>query len=146
MSQETATIGTFLMYKKSGEQDFKELVPIVDYPALGGEPEQIDVTDLSDTMQRFVLGVQKLKTFEFKAHYYLDTYKTIKELEKEQGLTIAVWLGGKDEGTGKLVPQGQDGKFQFGGTIAVKVEGGKVNEARTMTITVAPNTGITLVQ
>lgn len=142
MSQETTTIGTFLMYKKNGEQDFKNLIPITEYPKLGGTPEQKEVTDMSDVMERFVLGVQKLATFEFKSHYYLDTYRTIKELEKEQGLTFAVWLGGKDDGTGKLVPQGQDGKFQFGGTISVSVDGGKVNEVRTMTITIAPNTRI----
>lgn len=142
MSQETTTIGTFLMYQKKGEQDFKNLIPITEYPKLGGTPEQKEVTDMSDIMERFVLGVQKLATFEFKSHYYLDTYKTIKELEKEEGLTFAVWFGGKDEGTGKLVPQGQDGKFLFGGTISVSVDGGKVNEVRTMTITIAPNTRI----
>lgn len=142
MSQETTTIGTFLMYKKSSEQEFKNLVPITEYPVLGGTPEQKEVTDMSDIAERFVLGVQKLSTFEFKSHYYLDTYKTIKGLEKEEGLTFAVWLGGKDDGTSKLVPQGQDGKFQFGGTISVRVDGGKVNEVRTMTITIAPNTRI----
>lgn len=142
MSRETTTIGTFLMYQKKGEQDFKNLIPITEYPKLGGTPEQKEVTDMSDIMERFVLGVQKLATFKFKSYYYLDTYKTIKELEKEEGLTFAVWFGGKDEGTGKLVPQGQDGKFLFGGTISVSVDGGKVNEVRTMTITIAPNTRI----
>lgn len=142
MNQEITTIGTFLMCKKKGEQDFKNLIPITEYPKLGGTPEQKEVTDMSDIMERFVLGVQKLSTFEFKTHYYLETYKKIKELEKEEGLTFAVWFGGKDEGTGKLVPQGQDGKFEFGGTISVSVDGGKVNEVRTMTITIAPNTRI----
>lgn len=137
MSQETTTIGTFLMCKKKDEQDFKNLVPITEFPALGGDPELKPVTDMSDIAERFVLGVQKMPAFQFKAHYYLDTYKEIKALEKEQGLTFAVWFGGKDEGTGKLVPQGQDGKFPFGGTISVKVDGGKVNEVRTMTITIA---------
>lgn len=144
--KETSTIGTFLMYKKASEQDFKELIPIVDYPALGGDPEQIDITDLSDVMKRSILGVQNLEVLKFKSHYYIEKYREIKALEAEPDLTFAVWFGGKEGESGKLVPQGQDGKFQFGATIAVKVEGGKTNEARAMTTTLAPNTAITLVQ
>lgn len=135
--RETNTIGTYLM-KKNGE-NWEKLIDILDYPALGGKPESIDVTNLSDRMQRFISGVQKLEALEFKCHYTEggEAYKKLKELENQQ-LELAVWFGAD----GKQAPIGKDGKFSFNGTLAVAVNGNGVNEARTMTITITPNTEI----
>lgn len=125
----TATIGTYLMYKN--QDNWEKLIDIVNYPDLGGKPEKIDVTTLSDKMEQSILGVQKLDTLEFEVFYTLEDYKKLKALENKQ-LDLGVWFGYEDDEA-----KGKDGKMTFKGTLAVMVKGGAVNEARKMTLTVA---------
>jgi hypothetical protein len=56
---------------------------------------------------------------------------------------FAVWLGGT-ESNGVVTPTGSDGKFEFGGQLAVYVNGGGVNEVRKMTVSIAATTAISL--
>ena len=50
-----STINTVLKFG-TAQGSLTKLCKIKSYPALGGEPEQIEITDLEDTMQTFVLG------------------------------------------------------------------------------------------
>lgn len=52
-----ATMGTYLMYKASGSSEFTKLVDIKNFPDLGGEPERVDVTTLSDRVRKYAMGV-----------------------------------------------------------------------------------------
>lgn len=135
-----STYKVFLMKKGSGDT-YAKLVDIKDYPDLGGAPEMLETTTLSDKMQTFIEGIQQLDALEFTANYTKADYETLKALEGTQ-TDFAVWFGAT-ESQGVLTPSGSDGKFSFKGTLSVFVNGGGVNEVVDMTITIAPSTIIT---
>ena len=135
----TSSYKTFLM-QKSGSA-WSKLVDIVDSPDLGGEPERIDVTTLSNKMRTYVEGVQDVDSMNFTANYDKTDYTTIQALAGQSG-DYAVWFGGTESG-GVVTPTGSEGKFSWTGTISVYVNGMGVNEARQMTITAIPSTDIT---
>jgi hypothetical protein len=131
---------TFLMHKNSDA--YEKLVDIKDFPDLGGEPEMLETTTLSDSMQTFIEGIQSSEALEFTINYDLETYKTISEMkgtEKE----FAVWFGGT-ETAGTVTPTGGEGKFEFKGYISIRVGGKGVNEVKEATISIAPSTPIIL--
>lgn len=136
-----STFKVFLMKKKT-TNDWEKLIDIKSFPDLGGAPETIETTTLSDPMQTYTLGIQSLDALEFEANYTLDEYKALKALE---GVTndYAVWLGGTETG-GVITPTGVNGKYKFKGQLSVFPSGGGVNEVVGMTITIAPSTPITL--
>ena len=135
-----STYKTFLMHKASASASYEKLVDIKEFPDLGGEPELIDVTTLSDKITHYVMGVQSNEGLTFTANYDKADFTAIKALE---GLTesYAVWLGGTESG-GVLTPTGSEGKFSFEGQLSVFVAGGGVNAAVDMSITIAPSTDI----
>lgn len=130
------TYKTFLMIKKGGK--YEKLVDIKTSPAMGGNPEMLDTTTLSDRMETKVLGIQKLEPLKFETNYTLDDYKKLKEIESKQN-DFAVWYGGT-ELSETVIPTGEDGKWKFSGTLKVTADGGSVNTVRKMTITIAPST------
>lgn len=131
----------FLMKKDTGAATFTKLIDIKEFPDLGGTPELLETTTLSDKMQTYIPGIQSLDSLEFKANYTLTDYKALKALE-EQDMEYAVWFGGTETG-GVLTPSGEHGKFKFNGSLSVFAAGGGVNEVVEMTITIAPSTVIT---
>ena len=134
-----STYKTFLMIKEGGT--YEKLIDIKDYPDLGGEPELLETTTLSDSMQTYVSGIQSLDALTFTANYDKEKYAELKELEGQKK-DYAIWFGAT-EASGVLTPSGSDGKFEFSGQLSVFVNGGGVNEVRGMTITIAPSTVIT---
>lgn len=135
-----STYKVFLMQKKT--TNWEKLVDIKDFPDLGGSPEMLETTTLSDSMQTYIPGIQSLDALEFTANYTKEDFTKLKALE-EQELELAVWFGGKTEGK-VLTPDGSEGKFEFNGRLSVFVVGGGVNEVVDMTITIAPSTAITV--
>ena len=138
-----STYKVFLM-KSSGDRVFEKLIDIKDFPDLGGAPEMLETTTLSDPMQTFIPGIQSLDALEFTANYTKDAFDSLKALEGEE-YTFAVWFGGTVEG-GVATPTGSDGKFEFRGQLSVFPTGGGVNEVVGMTITIAPSTPITVAE
>ena len=134
------TYKSFLMVKNSST--WEKLVDIKSYPDLGGAPEMLDATTLSDPSTVNILGIQSLDALEFECNYTLDDYTKLKAMEG-MDKEFAVWLGGT-EAAGVATPSGSDGKFEFGGQLAVYVNGGGVNEVRNMTVSIATTTAITL--
>ena len=125
-----STINTVL---KCGEAkaSLAQLCKIKKYPQLGGEPEQLETTDLEDTMQTFVPGVQQVESMQFTANYEKTTYETVKaSADKEQYYQLEF---------GKA---GADGTFSWKGQHSVFVNEGEVNGVREMTITITPSTVI----
>lgn len=140
-----STYKTFLMKRKtaSGSNvEWEKVIDIKDFPNLGGEPELLDTTTLSDYMETKIPGIQKLENMEFTCNYTLDDYKKIKALAGKEE-TYAVWLGGTGEGA-ELKPTGSDGKFKFKGTLSVYKTSGSVNAVQEMKITIAPSSVIEL--
>lgn len=129
------------MYKASASADYTKLVDIKEFPDLGGEPELLETTTLSDGMQTFIPGIQQLDSMTFTANYTKTDYTTLKGLEGTEK-SYAVWFGGTVSGT-TVTPTGSDGKFEFDGQLSVYANGGGVNEVVNMSITIAPSTPIT---
>lgn len=137
-----STYKIFLMQKEGSE--WTKVVDIKEFPDLGGAPEMLETTTLSDKMQTYIPGIQSLDSLEFTANYTLADYKTLKALEGKEN-EYAVWFGGT-ESAGSLTPSGSDGKFTFKGQLSVYANGGGTNEVVEMTITIAPSSVITLVE
>lgn len=138
----TSSYKTFLMKgTTSGDTTtYEKLVDIKDFPDLGGAPEMLETTTLSDPMSTFIPGIQSLDALEFTTNYVLEDFKKLKELDGKNE-KYAVWFGATETG-GVLTPTGSDGKFSFEGQLSVFVVGAGTNEVRDMTITIAPSTPI----
>lgn len=135
-----STYKIFLM-KKDGEA-YKKLIDIKSFPDLGGAPENLETTTLSNSMQTYIPGVQSLDALEFEANYTKEDFDSLKALEGVEH-EYAVWMGATDEGN-VLTPTGSEGKFEFKGQLSVYVTGGGVNEVVGMNISIAPSTPITV--
>ena len=135
-----STYKVFLMHKTSGGSSYTKLVDIKEFPDLGGDPELLETTTLSDKMQTFIMGIQTADGLAFPANYDKAKYAELKGLEGQQ-LDLAVWFGGT-ETDGVVTPDGSNGKFSFKGELFAKVNGGGVNEVVGMTVTVAPSSPI----
>ena len=131
------TYKIFLMQK--GKSAYEKLIDIKEFPDLGGAPEMLETTTLSDKMQTYIPGIQSLDSLEFTANYTLDDYKKLKALEGVNN-EYAVWFGGTEAGD-TVTPTGDNGKFNFKGSLSVYANGGEVVE---MTITIAPSTPISM--
>ena len=121
---------------------YEKLVDIKDFPDLGGAPEMLETTTLSDKMQTYIPGIQSLDSLEFTANYTFEEYKTLKAMEGTEK-EFAVWFGGTESGD-TVTPTGDSGKFKFKGSLSVYANGGGTNEVVEMTITIAPSTVISM--
>lgn len=135
-----STYKIFLMQKNTST--WEKLIDIKEFPDLGGTPEMLETTTLSDKMQTYIPGIQSLDALEFSSNYTLADYKKLKALEG-QDKEYAVWFGGTEAGD-TVTPTGSDGKFKFNGQLSVFPVGGGVNEVVDMTITIAPSTPISM--
>lgn len=139
-----STYKVFLMHKAAAADAYTKLIDIKEFPDLGGEPEMLETTTLSDKMQTYIAGIQSLDGLSFLSNYDKADYAKLKALEgkKEQ---YAVWFGGTEAGS-VVTPDGSNGKFSFDGELSVYPVGGGVNEVVDMNITIAPSTVITFAE
>jgi hypothetical protein len=121
-----STYGITLMHKATGDT-YEKLIDIKDFPDLGGAPEMLETTTLSDRMQTYIEGVQSSDALEFTANYTKEDYTKCNALKgKKEG--YAVYFG----------EEGVEGIFEFDGYLSARVNGGGVNEVVGMTISIAP--------
>ena len=126
-----STYGIYLMHKAS--DSYTKLIDIKDFPDLGGAPEMLETTTLSDSMQTYIPGIQSLDGLEFTANYSKADFDSLKLLEGKEE-EYAVYFG----------EDGADGIFEFKGYLSAFPVGGGVNEVVSMTISIAPSTPITV--
>lgn len=132
----------YLMKGTTGETPtYTKLADIKDFPDLGGEPEMLETTTLSDPMQTYIAGIQSIDALSFTLNYDSEVYDTLSALTGVE-TKYAVWFGATESG-GIYTPTGSEGKFEFSGTSSVYVNGTGVNEVVEMTFTIAPSTPIT---
>lgn len=125
-----STIGTTLKMGTASNA-LNKVCPIKSFPQLGGESEQIEVTDMEDESQTFVPGVKSQESMAFTANYTNEKFSALKKLE---GQELVFELGfGKD---------GSAGKFSWTGQLIVFVNEGEVNGGIDMTISVTPSSEI----
>ena len=125
------TYGIQLMKKGTGTT-YTKLVDIKDFPDIGGAPEMLETTTLSDSMQTYIPGIQSSDAMEFTANYTKADYETITALAGTE-TQFAIYFGAN----------GTNGAWYFKGYASVRVNGGGVNEVVGMTISIAPSTEIT---
>lgn len=138
-----STYKTFLM-KETGDtgETFTKLVDIKDFPDMGGEPDLIETTTLSDAMQTFIEGVKSSGALPFTANFEKTDFATLKTLDGvETG--FALWFGGTVT-DGVLTPTGDKLKLLFKGYLSVRITSGGVNDPVNMGITIVPTTEITV--
>ena len=128
-----STINTVLKTATTSTGSFTQLCKIKSYPDLGGQPEQIETTDLEDTTQTFVPGVQSLDALEFTCNYNPTDYAAVVAAIPSSGdLYYKLEMGTSDA----------QGVFTWSGTHSVRLNGGEVNGVREMTITITPSSVI----
>ena len=133
-----STYKAFLMHKNASA--YEKLIDIKEFPDLGGSPEMLETTTLSDKMQTYIPGIQSLDPLEFTANYTLAEYQKLKKMESTEK-EFAIWFGGTEAGD-TVTPTGTDGKYKFKGQLSIYVNGGGTNEVVEMTITIAPSSAI----
>lgn len=141
------TIGTFLMYRATKEDEWQKLADIKDYPDLGGAPERIQSTTLSNRQHTYENGVQDTAERQFTANYHSDEYETLESMMNGgEEYEFGVWFDSAptlDSATGKLVPnEATCDKFTFMGKLNVYPGGGGVNAIRDMIISLSSSTDI----
>ena len=139
-----STYKIFLMKKATAGETYEKVIDIKGFPDLGGAPEMLETTTLSDKMQTYIPGIQSLDALEFTTNYTKADFTKLKALEGKEE-SYAVWFGGEETG-GVLTPTGSDGKFEFKGQLSAFPVGGGVNEVVDMTVTIAPSTPITVAE
>lgn len=133
-----STFKFFLMMKNSAA--YEKLVDIKDFPDLGGEPEMLDKTTLSDKARTYIPGIQENESLAYTTNYNKADYGRLMALRGEEH-DYAVYAGGTESG-GVVTPTGTDGQWKFKGYLDVYTNGGGVNEVVDMTIVIAPSTPI----
>lgn len=139
----TSTYMTFLMHgtTTSGSTTYEKLLDIKEFPDLGGAPEMLDTTTLSNSGRTYIPGIQENEAMTFTANYDPTEYAALKALANQEE-KYAVWFGGTEVAGSLPTPTGNKGKFSFTGMLSVFVAGSGVNEVRDMTITIAPTSDI----
>lgn len=112
-----------------------KLVDIKDFPDLGGAPDALEVTTLSDSSQVYIPGIKKQSSFEFTANYDETTYDTIASLTSAGTKYFSI-----DFGADSL-----QGSFYFQGYAYVYVVGAGVNSVVEMKVVIVPTSAITRV-
>lgn len=126
------TSNTILKYAETKEGTFEKLIDITNYPDLGGVPNKLDTTDLTQTkFKTSILGLQEIPDLSFESNYTLENYKKVQGLE---GKTLWYQL--------EFGENGKYGKFQWSGDISVYVSGAGVDEVRKMMTTLSAETPI----
>lgn len=127
-----SSYGITLKHGTSGSS-LTKLVDIKNTPALGGEPELLETTTLSDAMQTYIAGIQSMEAMTFTANYTLTEFKAIQASADKAGF-YALEFG----------EAGADGVFEWQGSHSVYVNETEVNGVVEMTITVVPSTEVKL--
>ena len=76
-----STYKVFLMKKGTTGNTYEKLIDIKEFPDLGGDPEMLETTTLSDKMQTYIAGIQSLDGLSITANYTLADFQTLKAME-----------------------------------------------------------------
>lgn len=138
-----STYKTYLMQGTgSGTLTYSKVCDIKSYPDIGGAPDLIDMTTLSNKSKIGVPGIQNNDAMTFDANYNPTVLSSLQGLADGTAKHWAIYFGASVSGS-TVTPDGSDGKFTFDGILDVYVTGGGVNEGRSMQISITPTTDIT---
>jgi hypothetical protein len=113
----------------SSATSLSKVVDIKDFPDLGGAPEVLETTTLSDQIQTYIMGIQGSGMMEFTCNYTKDDFdEVMKDANKD--LYYALEFGDK----------GDEGIFEWQGQHTAWVVGAGVNAVTEFKIGIAPST------
>ena len=123
-----STQGVTLKWGTSAASLSKQ-VDIKDFPDLGGAPEMLETTTLSDPIQTYIMGIQGSDMMEFTCNYTkVDFEKVMRDANKD--LYYALEFGNN----------GSEGIFEWQGQHTAWVVGAGVNAVTEFKIGIAPST------
>ena len=119
-----------LGYDSTGAgSSYTDLPLLMEVPELGGTPEKVDVTVLSDSVKKYIDGVKDYGDLQFKFLYdnssETASYRVLKGLE------------GSETPTKFQIALPDETKFSFSGFVSVKMDSAAVNAALTFTLSIA---------
>ena len=123
-----STMGVTLKWGEN-QNTLTKKIDIKNFPDLGGAPEMLETTTLSDEAQTFIPGIQSMDALEFTANYTKADYQKVLTDEGKE-LYYALEFG----------ENGSEGVFQWQGQHTVWVTGAEVNSVVEMVISIAPLT------
>ena len=107
----------------------KNVIDIKDFPDLGGAPEVLETTTLSDDIQTYIMGIQGSGMMEFTCNYTKEDFdEVMKDANKD--LYYALEFG----------DEGDEGIFEWQGQHTAWVVGAGVNAVTEFKIGIAPST------
>lgn len=130
-----------LQYSATESGTFTKLNGLFEFPDLGGEPDMIDVTNLSDESFKYIHGLKDYGSLSFGFIYdgmgSASNYKILRDLE-EDGATIywkVVIPAAGDQGATGIT-------FSFTGVPAVYMSGTGVNSRLEFQLSIALDSDI----
>ena len=108
-----------------------KLCDIKDFPDLGGPPEKLDATTLSDSGKVYIAGIKDQPDLEFTANYNATDYAAINALTTTTAFTL------------EFGAAGAGGIFSWSGTASAYIVGAGVSSVVDMKIIIVPSTVIT---
>ena len=131
-----STKETKLSYRVGSGGTFTEIESLMEVPELGGDPEQIDVTTLADSVRRYIPGVKDLGDLAFNFLYDNSSpnanFRVLRGLQQDN--TVASYKVEYPDGT----------THEFDAYVSVKMDAVAVNEALTFTATFSLQSDITV--
>jgi len=104
-------------------------VDIKEFPDLGGAPELLETTTLSDKMETYINGILRTGEMAFTCNYTKADYEAVSADANKQ-LVYNLEFG----------EDGSEGIFEWQGEHSVHLTGAGVNAVVEMVITIAPST------
>ena len=124
--------GADCAFKYGKESAATQIEELIEMPEFGGAPEVVDTTHLNSSIKTGIAGLQDPGSMDFKFYYNATTFKAVKDLGNEvQKIQVTLSDGAS---------------FSFDGTMSIKYDGGGINTAATMTVTVTLASDLTFAQ
>lgn len=112
----------------TNEGSFVKFADIKDFPDLFGEPNTLETTTLSDSMQTFIPGIKQVEALAFTLNWDKTIASKIKGMEGKESFWKVIFSDGAE--------------FSFAGQPALGVTGKGVDEVLEMTLTIVPSSVI----
>lgn len=129
------TKDTTLSYKGSGST-YTELEHLMEVPEMGGDPEKVEVTTLSDGVKKYINGVKDLGDLTFKFLYDNETadsnYRVLRGMQEAN--EVSTFKVEYPDGTG----------HEFNAYVNVKMDSAAVNAAMTFSVGMSLQSDITV--
>ena len=125
--------GITFSYSATGEGVFTEVANLQEIPSLGGTPDKVDITCLSDSNKKYINGLIDYGDLAFKFLY--DNSTATSNYRVLKGLTGVNFF---------KIEFPDDTSFAFSGECSCSMESAAVNDALTFTANIALNSAITV--